>query len=144
MISASGEAKMKREGQQTACWTLYPGFTKISDAGCSRLRRSVASDPSERTVRVHLLIVEDDPAVASSLDEALVGLGFDTRLADSAQAGWEALWSGPVDVSGPAPDCGSRLRPRRVVLRARDAVVQPAPGRDDVVAELPAQVLDVD
>ncbi|HZJ10091.1 MAG TPA: response regulator transcription factor [Trueperaceae bacterium] len=47
---------------------------------------------------MHLLIVEDDPAVASSLDEALVGLGFDTRLADSAQAGWEALWSGPVDV----------------------------------------------
>lgn len=47
---------------------------------------------------MNLLIVEDDPAVAQSLDEALRALGLATRMAGSAQAAWEALWSGPVDV----------------------------------------------
>lgn len=57
----------------------------------------MAETPKEgRTV--NLLIVEDDPAVAQSLDEALGALGFATRMAGSAQVAWEALWSGPVDV----------------------------------------------
>lgn len=47
---------------------------------------------------MQLLIVEDDPAVAQSLLEALDAVGFSTRHAGSAQEAWEALWSGPVDV----------------------------------------------
>lgn len=47
---------------------------------------------------MQLLIVEDDPSLGSSLVEGLAALAFQTRLAVSAQAAWEALWSGPVDV----------------------------------------------
>lgn len=47
---------------------------------------------------MQLLIVEDDPAIADSLLEALGEVGFSVRHAGSAEAAWEALWSGPVDV----------------------------------------------
>ncbi len=47
---------------------------------------------------MNLLIVEDDSALASTIDEALSHHGFSTRVAGSAQEAWEALWSGPVDL----------------------------------------------
>ncbi|MFO7543964.1 MAG: response regulator transcription factor [Trueperaceae bacterium] len=47
---------------------------------------------------MRLLIVEDDPSLVASLDEALRPVGFDTVLANSAQAAWEALWGGPFDL----------------------------------------------
>jgi DNA-binding response OmpR family regulator len=47
---------------------------------------------------VRILIVEDDPSLAASLDEALRSVGFEPVLADSAQAAWEALWRGRFDL----------------------------------------------
>lgn len=47
---------------------------------------------------MYLLIVEDDSSLAHALDEALSQSGFATRVAGSAQAAWEALWAGPVDL----------------------------------------------
>lgn len=47
---------------------------------------------------MQLLIVEDDPSVAEALRAALAAQGFAPRLAASAEAAWESLWSGPVDV----------------------------------------------
>lgn len=47
---------------------------------------------------MRLLIVEDDKSLARTLVDALEERGFDTVHAGSAQAAWEALWEGPVDL----------------------------------------------
>lgn len=47
---------------------------------------------------MQLLVVEDDPALAQSLVEALGASGFQVRHAASANQAWDALWTGPVDV----------------------------------------------
>ncbi len=47
---------------------------------------------------MRLLIVEDDKSLARTLVDALEERGFDTVHADSAQAAWEALWAGPIDI----------------------------------------------
>jgi len=47
---------------------------------------------------MRVLIVEDDSAVAATLDDLLRSAGFETAVAASASSAWEALWGQPVDV----------------------------------------------
>ncbi len=47
---------------------------------------------------MRLLIVEDDMSLARTLVDALQERGFETVHAGSAQAAWEALWAGPIDI----------------------------------------------
>lgn len=47
---------------------------------------------------MRVLIVEDDGAVAATLDDLLVAAGFETVAASSASSAWEALWRQPFDV----------------------------------------------
>lgn len=47
---------------------------------------------------MRLLIVEDEPTLAATLEESLGEREFETFLARDAQAAWEAAWSKPFDV----------------------------------------------
>lgn len=47
---------------------------------------------------MRVLIVEDDSAIAATLDDLLSAAGFETVAAGSAAAAWEALWRQPVDL----------------------------------------------
>lgn len=47
---------------------------------------------------MRLLIVEDEPTLAATLEESLREREFETHLAPDAQAAWEAAWSKPFDL----------------------------------------------
>ncbi|HET8986390.1 MAG TPA: response regulator transcription factor [Trueperaceae bacterium] len=47
---------------------------------------------------MRVLIVEDDSAIAATLEDLLMSSGFETMLASSATSAWEALWAQPIDV----------------------------------------------
>ncbi|NCP86915.1 MAG: hypothetical protein CO094_07150 [Anaerolineae bacterium CG_4_9_14_3_um_filter_57_17] len=70
-----------------------------------------------------ILIVDDEPAVARSMQKTLLRAGFQVETAPNVQAGWQALQSGQfalvlldLNMPGfdgvPAPDAGMQLLKR--------------------------------
>jgi DNA-binding response OmpR family regulator len=47
---------------------------------------------------VRLLIVEDEPSLATTLEESLRAQEFETHLAPDAQTAWEIAWAQPFDL----------------------------------------------
>ncbi len=48
--------------------------------------------------KIKLLVVEDELALAQTLEEGLVAHGFEVFTAASADSAWQAVWQHPVDV----------------------------------------------
>ena len=52
-----------------------------------------------RIVAIKVLLVEDEPSLATTVEEGLDAHGFDVAVAGSSERAWEVAWSAPFDVA---------------------------------------------